>query len=254
MSKILLISDKMSFMTDAIVTHLSDAKLEVVTVQTDVTAISHTVEEESAPPIFILYLQDEENTMPDVLGYLRDLIEEKGIRFFVIGTQDELEAVMGTFPKHLITQTFTRPLNLGDLSKAVVKEADALAKLEEFKSILIVDDDPTALRTMKNLLSTKYKIFVANSGLNAITILAKNQVDLILLDFEMPVVNGPKVLEMLRADPAASAIPVMFLTAKGDKESIMEVVRLKPEKYLLKTMLPKEIMDSIDEFFAAKRD
>ena len=54
---------------------------------------------------------------------------------------------------------------------------------------------------------------------------------------------------MIRSDPASANTPVMFLTAKGDKRSIMEVLRFKPEKYLLKTMLPKEIMDSINEFF-----
>ncbi len=140
-------------------------------------------------------------------------------------------------------------MDLQELLKHLQKESDAVDKLKDFKTILIVDDDPTVLRSMKSLLATKYKILVANSGMNAITILAKNHVDLILLDFEMPVINGPKVLEMIRSDPASANIPVMFLTAKGDKRSIMEVLRFKPEKYLLKTMLPKEIMDSINEFF-----
>ena len=143
--------------------------------------------------------------------------------------------------------------DMDEFTKDLKKEGEAIDRAEEFKTILIVDDDPTALRQMKNLLSSRYKIFVANSGMNAITILAKNQIDLILLDYEMPVVDGPKVLEMLRNDPNANSIPVMFLTAKGDKESIMNVVSLKPEKYLLKTMAPREIMDAIDEFFATHR-
>lgn len=251
MSKILFINEKMSFMSEAIINRLRQEMLEVQEVGTDVTAISRI---EEMPSIFILYLQNEDNLMEDVLGYIRDLIEEKGMRFFVIATQDEFDTVMGNFPPHFITQKFIRPVDLNDLAKAMHKENDALARLEEFKTILLVDDDPTALRSMKNLLSSKYKIFVANSGMNAITLLAKNKVDLILMDFEMPVVTGPKIMEMLRSDPSTSHIPVMFLTSKGDKESIMEVVRLKPEKYLLKTMLPKEIMDSIDEYFANHKD
>ena len=152
-----------------------------------------------------------------------------------------------------VAQVYTRPVDLSELIKRLQKEGEAVDKLKEFKSILIVDDDATALRSMKSLLSTHYKILVANSGMNAITILAKNKVDLILLDFEMPIVNGPKVLEMIRSDPNTANIPVMFLTAKGDKRSIMEVLRFKPEKYLLKTMLPKDILDSIDEYFKMKR-
>nr|MCR5100441.1 response regulator [Butyrivibrio sp.] len=83
--------------------------------------------------------------------------------------------------------------------------------------------------------------------------LAKNMVDLILLDYEMPVTNGPQVLEMLRSEPSTSTIPVMFLTAKGDKESVLKVVALKPEKYLLKTMPPAELISTIDEFFASHK-
>lgn len=286
MSKILFITEKVSFISQGIVNQLKAQHFDVITVKPDVTAISNQLKEsdvatesetvdpevaallaqegmdassvgstessgEDIPRILILYLQGEENLMIDVLGYIRDLVEDKGIRFFVIGTQDEIDTVVGKSASY-VAQSYTRPVDLPSLIKTLKKESEAAEKLKEFKSILIVDDDATALRSMKSLLSARYKILVANSGMNAITILAKNHVDLILLDFEMPVVNGPKVLEMIRSDPNAANIPVMFLTAKGDKHSIMEVVRLKPEKYLLKTMLPKEIMDSIDEFFVSR--
>ncbi|MBQ9564986.1 MAG: response regulator [Synergistaceae bacterium] len=293
MSKVLFITEKVSFISQGIVNQLKAQHFDVITVKPDVTAISNQLKEtgttgeeaggaavdpevaallaqegmdpamageaggegaaqgEDIPRILILYLQGEENLMIDVLGYVKDLVEDKGIRFFVIGTQDEIDTVIGKSASY-VAQTYTRPVDLPSLIKTLQKESEAVDKLKEFKSILIVDDDATALRSMKSLLSSRYKILVANSGMNAITILAKNHVDLILLDFEMPVVNGPKVLEMIRSDPNAANIPVMFLTAKGDKHSIMEVVRLKPEKYLLKTMLPKEIMDSIDEFFVSR--
>ena len=286
MSKILFITEKVSFISEGIINHLKAQDFEVLTVKPDVTAISNFLKEDNGdeenpidpevaallsqeggtedgsssgeekkddiPRIFILYLQGEDNLMIDVLGYIRDLVEDRGIRFFVIGTQEELDAVVGKKADY-VAQMYTRPVDLGELIKRLQKEGEAVDKLKEFKSILIVDDDATALRSMKNLLSTHYKILVANSGMNAITILAKNKVDLILLDFEMPIVNGPKVLEMIRSDPNTANIPVMFLTAKGDKRSIMEVLRFKPEKYLLKTMLPKDILDSIDDFFRAKR-
>ena len=288
MSKILFITEKVSFISEGIINHLKAQDFEVLTVKPDVTAISNFLKEDNGndedaidpevaallsqqqeenaegsqpaaeekkddiPRIFILYLQGEDNLMIDVLGYIRDLVEDRGIRFFVIGTQEELDTVVGKKADY-VAQMYTRPVDLADLIKRLQKEGEAVDKLKEFKSILIVDDDATALRSMKSLLSTHYKILVASSGMNAITILAKNKVDLILLDFEMPIVNGPKVLEMIRSDPNTANIPVMFLTAKGDKRSIMEVLRFKPEKYLLKTMLPKDILDSIDEFFKTRR-
>jgi len=279
-----------SFISEGIINHLKAQDFEVLTVKPDVTAISNYLKDDNGseeeaidpevaallsqesqkaegeegggeeakegekkdiPRIFILYLQGEDNLMIDVLGYIKDLVEDRGIRFFVIGTQEELDTVIGKKADY-VAQLYTRPVDLGELIKRLQKEGEAVDKLKEFKSILIVDDDATALRSMKNLLSTHYKILVANSGMNAITILAKNKVDLILLDFEMPIVNGPKVLEMIRADSNTSNIPVMFLTAKGDKRSIMEVLRFKPEKYLLKTMLPKDVLESIDDFFKSR--
>ena len=289
MSKVLFITEKMSFISQGIINHLKAQDFEVLTVNPDVTAISQFLKEDNNPSagedasvdpevaallneeggdsadadsgapkssdiprIFILYLQGEDNLMIDVLGYIRDLVEDRGIRFFAIGTQEELDLIIGKKADY-VAHMYTRPVDLQDLIARLQKEGEAVDKLKEFKSILIVDDDATALRSMKSLLSTRYKILVANSGMNAITILAKNKVDLILLDFEMPIVNGPKVLEMIRSDPNTANIPVMFLTAKGDKRSIMEVLRFKPEKYLLKTMLPKDILDSIDEFFRMRR-
>ena len=288
MSKVLFINEKVSFISEGIINHLRAQDFEVLTVKPDVTAIANFLKDDNAneeeaidpevaallsqesekaegegaaaapeeekkdiPRIFILYLQGEDNLMIDVLGYIKDLVEDRGIRFFVIGTQEELDTVIGKKADY-VAQLYTRPVDLAELIKRLQKEGEAVDKLKEFKSILIVDDDATALRSMKNLLATHYKILVANSGMNAITILAKNKVDLILLDFEMPVVNGPKVLEMIRSDPNTSNIPVMFLTAKGDKRSIMEVLRFKPEKYLLKTMLPKDVLESIDDFFRSR--
>ena len=69
----------------------------------------------------------------------------------------------------------------------------------------------------------------------------------------MPVTTGPQVLEMLRSESATSSIPVMFLTNKSDKESVMTVLNLKPEKYLLKTMTKQELLENIDDFFKNKK-
>ena len=94
---------------------------------------------------------------------------------------------------------------------------------------------------------------MANSGMNAIALLSKKKIDLILLDYEMPVLDGPKVLEMLRQEPSTKDIPVMFLTGKDDKESVMNVMALKPERYLLKNQPPETLLQNIEEYFSSKQ-
>ena len=65
----------------------------------------------------------------------------------------------------------------------------------------------------------------------------------------MPVINGKQVLEMIRSEAEFSSIPVIFLTGKNDKESIQQVLGLKPEGYILKSTKPDQIVEMIDEFF-----
>lgn len=117
------------------------------------------------------------------------------------------------------------------------------------KSILIVDDDPNYMGVVRDWLKGTYKVSMANSGLQAIKWLGKNIADLILLDHEMPITSGPQVLEMLRGDLDTASIPVMFITGKRDKESVMAVLSLRPEGYFLKTIEKEELLQQLKEFF-----
>ena len=83
--------------------------------------------------------------------------------------------------------------------------------------------------------------------------LAENKPDLILLDYEMPVTSGPQVLEMIRNETNVDSIPVIFLTGKGDRESVMKVLELKPDGYLLKSTEKAALLKSIADFFEKKK-
>ena len=117
------------------------------------------------------------------------------------------------------------------------------------QKILIVDDDMSYLKMVYDWLKDKYHVSMAGSGMQAITWLATNRADLILLDYEMPVANGPQVLQMLKNDTDTGHIPVMFLTGHGDRGSVMSVVGLKPADYLLKTIDKAKLLEKLDSFF-----
>ncbi len=117
------------------------------------------------------------------------------------------------------------------------------------KTVLIVDDDITYMRTVYEWLKDTYHVGMASNGVQAISYLAKNKADLILLDYEMPIANGPQVLSMLKNDSDTGQIPVMFLTGHGDKESVLSVVGLSPVDYLLKTIDKSGLLEKLDHFF-----
>ena len=244
-----LIGDRKSFMVTAIENGLVRDSFTVHRVGHTVGEIS---EIETPPRLWIFYLDGDINEMSDALVYCKDMVLEQEYFLYLVGNQEELELAARYVPDELVKAKLERPLNIATLLDKLYAGMAEGEKIEAKKRILIVDDDPAMTRMIKNLLSPKYNVFMAGSGMNAITFLAKNTVDLILLDYEMPVISGAKVLEMIRTEPSTSTIPVMFLTGKSDKQTVMEVLALKPVKYLLKSMQPKEWIREIDEFFEAK--
>lgn len=124
---------------------------------------------------------------------------------------------------------------------------------EQKKRILIVDDSNFMRKRMIDLLSEDYKVIEASSSISAIQNIAVNRPDLILLDYEMPICDGRQALEMIRSDETIANIPVIFLTGRGDAESVKNVMALKPEGYLLKTMPEDDIKKTIDDFFGKRK-
>ncbi len=249
-NKILIISEKESFITKAMAENLEDASFETRFCRPVVGELDKSEEY----PIILLYLGDYVDRYGEGLTFLKDKIVEEESRLFVVGSEDEIKDVSSFIPESLITGSFIRPLNVKNLVEAIEDTRQIIRKEGEKKKILVVDDDPVMLRTIKGWLEDTYQVVMVNSGMNAITYLAKNKPDLILLDYEMPVVTGAKVLEMIRSEVSTASLPVIFLTSKSDKESVMEVLKLKPEGYLLKSMTPEEILGSLDEFFKKRKN
>ncbi len=115
------------------------------------------------------------------------------------------------------------------------------------KRILVVDDNGTALRTMKAMLQDVYEVDLAISGAQAMTSIGKNRPDLILLDYEMPICDGKMTLEMIRADEDMKDIPVIFLTAINDRANIEAVLKLKPAGYFLKPPVKDRLVSEINK-------
>ncbi len=198
----------------------------------------------------IYYIEENIKENQDFLVYLKDACLEEDKMLYLVGSKEELEMALDVIPVGLVARKFERPLNVGDLVETVKKGVNS----DNRKKILVVDDDSFFLRTMKEWLSGKYAVTMVNSGMNAITYLARYTPDLILLDYEMPVASGPKILEMIRTESATSDTPVIFLTGKSDKESVMNVLALKPDGYLLKSMSRSELLAAIEEFFIKRKN
>jgi len=110
-------------------------------------------------------------------------------------------------------------------------------------AILIVDDNPKNIQVLGKLLQeNRYEIEFANSGEAALEWLNARQFDLILLDINMPVMNGFEVCRKIRLNPDLNNVPVIFLSAETERESILKGFELGAQDYLTKPFDSRELL------------
>ncbi len=247
LGKTVIVSFGESFLAKSLITKLTDLRIPAAFAHADIKEIGQYSEDME---LVILFMSEELETVPETLVYIKDMVQDKGRGLILIGDEAECDLIRKTIPDSAVTDWFKRPLDIDKLIKRVSLYIDENTGEKRKKTVLIVDDDITYMRTVFEWLKETYHVGMASNGVQAISYLAKNKVDLILLDYEMPIANGPQVLSMLKSDSNTGQIPVMFLTGHSDKESVMSVVGLSPVDYLLKTIDKDKLLEKLDSFFA----
>ena len=243
MEKILIIAENNSFLVRNIAKQLEELRYESVIAEMNIQRISEY--KDNLEAIF-LYVESDVEVYTKELIFIRDKASEENIPIFYLG--EDAGNLQKIIPEYILKSIFKRPSDVKVTAKIVDKYIKEYGKQVK-KKVLVVDDSGAMLRSVKSWLGDKYNVILANSGTMAIKYLATDRPDLVLLDYEMPVIDGRQVLEMIRTETEFRDVPVIFLTSKNDRESIMKVMELKPEGYLLKTMEPERIIEEVDKFF-----
>lgn len=247
MQNILVVMEQNSFLVRNTMEQLKELDYNTISAELDIQQISEAKDSFEA---ILLYIESDVDGKTQELVYLRDKAVEEDIPIFYMG--EDASVLHDIIPEHILQGIFQRPINV-KVSAQIMDEFIKKHGKHTKKKILVVDDSGAMLRNVKGWLEDKYQVILANSGAMAIKYLATNRPDLVLLDYEMPVVDGRQVLEMIRTETEFCDVPVIFLTSKNDRESIMKVMDLKPEGYMLKTMEPKQIVQEVDAFFEKQR-
>jgi len=117
--------------------------------------------------------------------------------------------------------------------------------------LLVVDDEPSVrllLRTTLEEETTGFEIIEASDGAEAISQVTKHQPDLILLDLQMPVLDGVSVIKHLRRNHIYT--PVIMLTALSDRESIIRCMEAGATRYVIKPFRTEELLSTLSHAFA----
>ncbi|MCL2767307.1 MAG: response regulator [Synergistaceae bacterium] len=116
----------------------------------------------------------------------------------------------------------------------------------EQKTVFLVDDSATNLTIGKNALIGKYNVFTIPSGEKLLKMLERISPDLILLDVEMPEMNGYETIKKVKSNVNTSNIPVIFLTAKTEAANELEGLSLGAIDYITKPFSPPLLLKRIE--------
>lgn len=121
--------------------------------------------------------------------------------------------------------------------------------------VLVAEDNPNSRQLVKDILeSAGYEALVTIDGTSALASIRVEMPDLVILDVNMPGMNGFEVCEIIKSDTSLAHIPVLMLTAQSDIESRVEGLRLGADDYLAKPFNPRELTARVEARLRAKSE
>ena len=124
-----------------------------------------------------------------------------------------------------------------------------LHRLDKPKTrIMVIDDEPKIRQFLKEALELRdYEVLAAASGPDALEQLKSHKVDLILLDLIMPVMDGYEVYHLLKEDPGTKDVPVIIVTAKGERKDRQLGMDTATYNYLAKPFQLEDLLSKVRE-------
>lgn len=114
------------------------------------------------------------------------------------------------------------------------------------KKVVVIDDEPFILMMVEDKLRRAgLQVVTLRETVNALSVVKKENPDLIILDWMMPEVSGIELCKMLKADPELSGIPIFMLTAKGQEEDEKKGLECGVSRYITKPFSPKALLDVV---------
>ena len=115
--------------------------------------------------------------------------------------------------------------------------------ISEAATVLVTDDSPTVRAVVRiELEFGGYVVLEAEHGREALEVASKEHLDAILLDVDMPVMDGLEAITALKADPATADVPVVFLSGRDSGADVVGALRLGAHDYLRKPLEPAELL------------
>lgn len=116
------------------------------------------------------------------------------------------------------------------------------------KTILVADDEPAVLRSLEFILKKEgYRVLTAVNGQEAYDLASQNLPDLVLLDVQMPRMDGNQVCRQLRDQESSSKLYIIMITAKGQESDRVNSMESGANEYITKPFSPRKVVARVKE-------
>ncbi len=116
------------------------------------------------------------------------------------------------------------------------------------KTILVADDEPYVLRSLEFILKKEgYRVLTATDGQEALEKIREERPDLVLLDIQMPRMDGNTVCQTLREAPATRDLHIIMITAKGQEVDRLQALESGADEFITKPYSPRKLVDRVRE-------
>ena len=160
---------------------------------------------------------------------------------------DESGVIDSNLPKNTIIDVNTTIIP-DTIEEDLPEEVDS----DDYR-ILIVEDNLELLMLMHHILKSQYRVYVAHNGKEALKIIHRHPLDLIVSDVMMPEMDGIELTETVKEDPNYSHLPIILLTAKTQEEDREEALKTGADEYLTKPFRLSELKMRIDNIIENRK-
>ena len=159
---------------------------------------------------------------------------------------DETHIIDINVPKNAI-------IDINTITPDINQEPMATDYNEDTYKILVVEDNPDLLMLMRHMLMAHYRVFVAQNGKEALEIVYKTDLDLIVSDVMMPEMDGLELTQTLKEDDNYKHLPIILLTAKSQEEDKEEALLIGADEYLTKPFRLGDLKLRIDNIIENRK-
>ena len=139
------------------------------------------------------------------------------------------------------------------MREAVPEEQEAAQAGDDAPLLLIVEDNLELLMLLQQLLGGKYRVLTATNGQEAMEVVQREELDMIITDLMMPIMDGMELTQQVKGDPNFQHLPIILLTAKNQEDTRTKALRAGADSFVTKPFKVSDLELSIDNIIKTRK-